>query len=376
MAYPTGYQELGNAPVVTYDEIFRRIIQEAGGIKARIQDDPIQPDTNGESLVYYDRVIRPTYTSLSAAATVGATTLSVTSEAGFFVNDLIQAENSAEVIRVSAVAAGSLTVSRGFGGSTAEAIANGARLNRIERANLEGDAGYDTATNPATPRTNEFWRAHVVYGVTGDNEATAHHGGLPAGTKLAFEQREALIRVMYGFERMLLYGVQQRATKAQGGSFQGLLQSIGLHSAGAAVQSAVGAITSNKLTQSVERIAARGGNPNAIYLHPTLIGPLVDELSANLTVDTSSDTLGLVVRRFVAETGHVLALVPDRSINPQHVVILDETMPTLVWKRRIAVTDLAQDANDQRRQKLNFQVSLQYPNAGETAEWLKGVTPA
>ncbi len=378
MAYPTGNQEFGNAPVITYDEVFRRIVQEAGGIKARINDDPIEPDVDGEHLAYYDRVVSPTYTTLAAALGDNGggidTTVTVADETGFLVNDLIQAENHAEVMRVTAVNAGSLDVERAFGGTTAEAVADTTRLNRIDRANLEGDSGYTTESTPATQRTNEFWRGHIVYGVTGDAEVTSHHGGLLAGQKLAFEQREALTRIMYGFERMLLYGVQQRATKSQGGSFQGILQSIALHSGGSAVVDAVGAIGTDVLNASIERIASRGGEPNAIYLHPVLMAPLVAELSNNLSVDPANTTLGLTVHRFVADTGHVLALVADRSINPQHVCVLDERRPVTVWKRRITVADLAEDATDAKRQKMTFQVTVKYPNAGQTAEWLKGVT--
>lgn len=81
------------------------------------------------------------------------TTATVSNGTRFRVGDTIQAQGSAEVILVTAISTNDLTITRGYGGTTAAAVADGTTIYILGNAALEG-ADADTArfTNRSRPK--------------------------------------------------------------------------------------------------------------------------------------------------------------------------------------------------------------------------------
>ena len=77
-----------------------------------------------------------------------ATSFDVANGAYFLAGDQVRAEGSAEVMLVDSVASDTLTVVRGYGGTTAEALSDGQTLHILGNAALEG------AESPAVRFTN------------------------------------------------------------------------------------------------------------------------------------------------------------------------------------------------------------------------------
>ena len=92
-----------------------------------------------------DKVNDSTYTNASTD-----TVFTVANGSRFRVGDLIRAGTGAEVMLVAGVAANDLTVVRGYGGTTAAALANNQPITILGNASLEGD---DAGSPRFTSRT-------------------------------------------------------------------------------------------------------------------------------------------------------------------------------------------------------------------------------
>jgi hypothetical protein len=146
-----------------------------------------------------------------------ATTFTVAHGDRFRTGDQIQVEAAREVMLVTAVSGGSgndLTVVRGYGGTTAEPIADGDPLHILGNAALEG------ADAPAARFTNRSRRTNYTQIFTAGVEVSgsqlaAQQIGLD--DEMDYQKQERLRELMRDLENCVINGVAADAT-AQGGS--------------------------------------------------------------------------------------------------------------------------------------------------------------
>lgn len=127
----------------------------------------------------------------------------------FRVGDLIQGEDSLEVMLVTAISGAELTVTRGYGGTTAEALADEQILHIIGNAALEGD------DKPAARFTNRVRAANytqiftAAVEVSGSQLAARQHA---LRDELDYQKQERLRELLRDLENCVINGVAAQSS--------------------------------------------------------------------------------------------------------------------------------------------------------------------
>lgn len=132
----------------------------------------------------------------------------------FRVGDQIQAQASAEVMLVTGVSGDTLTVVRGYGGSSAEAIADNQPLRILGNAALEGDDA------PQVRFTNRVRRSNVTQIFTAGVEVSGSQLAAKQAAvadELDYQKQERLRELVRDLENCVINGVSS-ATDPQGSS--------------------------------------------------------------------------------------------------------------------------------------------------------------
>jgi hypothetical protein len=149
-----------------------------------------------------------TISDASIANPTGETSFDVAHGDRFRAGDQVQLDGKREVIFVTAVSGNTLTVTRGYGGTTPEAIATGGVLRILGNAALEGDdrpAARFTARLRQSNWTQIFTAAVEVSGT----ELAVHQIGL--ADELDFQKQERLRELLRDLENTVINGVAPAA---------------------------------------------------------------------------------------------------------------------------------------------------------------------
>lgn len=150
----------------------------------------------------------------SITSATGETSFDVANGDRFRVGDQIQVEGKREVMFVTGVSSNTLTVTRGYGGTTAQAIANNDVLRILGNAALEGDdrpsARFTTRVRQSN-WTQIFTSAVEVSGT----ELAVNQLGL--ADELDFQKQERLRELLRDLENTVINGVAPSSTQ-QGSS--------------------------------------------------------------------------------------------------------------------------------------------------------------
>lgn len=146
-------------------------------------------------------------TSFSPNAT-SATSITVDHGSRFRVGDQIRTQYSREVMLVTAVAANVLTVTRAYGGTTAEALADNQVIIILGNAALEGD------DRPATRFTNRARKSNFTQIFTASVEVSGSQQAVQTiGTRdeIDFQKQERLRELLRDLENCVINGVAPAA---------------------------------------------------------------------------------------------------------------------------------------------------------------------
>lgn len=165
-----------------------------------------QERANSFKVEWMNDELIPQHSALSASAASDATNLALTtSEASYFkTGDILRVADTGEPVRITGVAASSLTVVRAIDGSTASAIASAAKVIRVGGSNEQG-ATLPTAL--ITQRATNFNYTQIVrnsYRFTETAMATQWYGG----PLVAKERRKKAVEHKWEIENMLFFGAR------------------------------------------------------------------------------------------------------------------------------------------------------------------------
>jgi hypothetical protein len=178
---------------------------------------------------WLDDALLPDRTNAAASATSAATTLTVTTGDGqyFRAGDLLRASLISataassyvrdEVIYVVSVSTDTLTVTRGYGGTTAAGITNGDELQRIGRSELEGADSPSAVSNNMNRRSNYTQIFTEPVNISGSLQAARILGGVGVDGTQNREVTKRLAEIMADLERAVIASVAPAAT-VQGSS--------------------------------------------------------------------------------------------------------------------------------------------------------------
>jgi len=198
--------------------------------------------------------------SFSPNAT-SATTFGVDRPERFRVGDQVQAEGSKEVMIVSGVATPIIAVTRGYGGTTAEALSDGQKLLIIGNAALEGDA------RPVAQFSNRVRQRNYTQIFTSSVEVSGSQlASSVIGVKDEFDYQtqERLRELLRNLENSVINGVASASANPEGAAttrrtMNGLLSMIATN----AFEPGVGEIPagtgggSDELTEEILNAALR-----------------------------------------------------------------------------------------------------------------------
>lgn len=139
-----------------------------------------------------------------------ATQFSVDHGSRFRIGDQIRADGAREIMLVTAIAANQLTVIRGYGGTTAEALADNKKLLILGNAALEG-ADKDASRTTTRIRKQNFTQIFsATVEVSGSQQAAATIG---VRDELDYQMQERLRELLRDLENCALNGVAPAANQ-------------------------------------------------------------------------------------------------------------------------------------------------------------------
>lgn len=121
----------------------------------------------------------------------------------FRAGDQIQVDLSAEVMMVTAVATNTLTVIRGYGGTTPENLANAQVLHILGNAALEGDAADAARFTARTRKTNYTQIFSSTVEVSGSELAVRQ---LAVADELDYQKQQRLRELLWDLENSVING--------------------------------------------------------------------------------------------------------------------------------------------------------------------------
>ncbi len=151
----------------------------------------------------------PNHDTTAAAVTGAGTSLTVVNSDRFRPGDLIQVEGSKEVILVDVVALDTLTVTRGYGGTSTEDISDATKINILGNAAIEGDSKPNMRFTNRSRKTNytQIFTAGVE--VSGSQMATNNIG---VKDELDYLKSERLRELVRDLENCVINGVAHSST--------------------------------------------------------------------------------------------------------------------------------------------------------------------
>ncbi|MFI4872752.1 MAG: DUF5309 family protein [Phycisphaerales bacterium JB061] len=161
-------------------------------------------------------------TTFSPTATT-ATAITVDNGSKFRVGDLVRPGSSEEVMFVAAVTSNTLTVIRGYGGTTAVALANNMVLNILGNAALEGDDA------PAARFTNRVRKQNYTQiftstiDVSGSMQAARAYG---VDDEVDYQKQERMRELLRDLENCVINGVAPTVTQVGSASVRRSMNGI------------------------------------------------------------------------------------------------------------------------------------------------------
>ena len=135
---------------------------------------------------------------------MSATTISVDYGDRFRVGDLVQPEGSGEVMVVAVIAGNQLSVGRGYGGTTAVALANNMVLNILGNAALEGDDAPDARFTSRSRQRNYTQILTSTVEVSGSMQASRQYG---IDDEVDYQKQERMRELLRDLENCVINGV-------------------------------------------------------------------------------------------------------------------------------------------------------------------------
>jgi hypothetical protein len=297
------------------NEAFEIARSNRTGLLAVVEMGGVRQAYDGYKMGWLDMRVDATSSATSASVLVGATTIPVTTGEGakFRAGMTISPTGSQEVILVESVSGDTLTVQRGFGGTTAAALTSGQVITIDSVAREENSLAENDGIYQPENQENYFQTMDTAVEFSRRALATLQYGDT---NDLTFQISERIKQLTIQLDRALIRG--RKATATIGGkvrTYTGGLR-YWLDQTGALkTDAAAAALTLDMIDTLNAAIVSRGGNSD------TLVVPIKQarKISSIVRANYSPQTLG----NWQADQGSVLSLPSDLPLigNVNRIVI-------------------------------------------------------
>lgn len=287
----------------------------------------------GYKMGWLDARIDATSSATTAAALAAATTIAVVDGSKFRAGMIVSSENSDESILVTAVSSNNLTVTRGFGTTTAADIADGDVITIDSVGREENSTSANDGIYQPTPQENYFQTMDTAIEMSRRALATMQYGGT---NDIAFQVSIRISQLTTQMDRMLVRG--RKATATVGGNsvtYSGGIRYWTDQSGAIKVDNSAAALTLDQINDLNAEIVARGGMANTIAVGLAKARKLSSLVSANYSsqrlADWSADAGSvLTLPSDLPLVGNVNRIVVDTNLNDDELVIFDSGMIKIV----------------------------------------------
>lgn len=303
------------------------------GVINVISDAPAVAPEAGYKFGWLDLKIDAGGSTLTAPVTNVATTVPVTNGANFRVGQLVSVKNSDEVMLVTAIVSNDLTVTRGFGGTTAVSYGGTEVITIDSTGREENSLGEDDNMFEPEPSTNYFQ--------TLDSQLTFSRRALAQAQIGNYNDMNAQIaervnQLTIQLNRMIIRGVKDTATISgklrtySGGMNWWLNQTGGLVTDIGAV-----ALTLAKIDDMVEQIVLRGGTTDTIAVNTKQARALQGLINANYQSQRLQENINdrgalTVLSSDLPILGNINRIVVDTNITDSELYMFDSSKTSLV----------------------------------------------
>lgn len=286
----------------------------------------------GYKMGWLDMRVDATSSTTTAAALAAATTVSVADGSKFRAGMTISPTGSDEVLLVTAVAGNDLTVTRGFGGTTAADIASGTEVTIDSVGREENSLAQNDGIFQPDPVENFFQTMDTAVEFSRRALATIQFGNT---NDLAFQVSERIRQLAIQMDRALVRG--RKATATIGGetvTYTGGLRYY-LDQTGAINTDGAGALTLDKINAINAEIVSRGGTANTIAVGIKQARALSALVAANYNSQRLQEWAAdegslMMLPSDLPLVGNVNRIVVDTNLADDELVIFDAGMISVV----------------------------------------------
>jgi len=286
----------------------------------------------GYKMGWLDMRVDATSSETTAAALAAATTVSVADGTKFRAGMTVSPKGSDEVLLVTAVSGNDLTVTRGFGGTTAADIASGTELTIDSVGREENSLAQNDGIFQPDPVENFFQTMDAAVEFSRRALATIQFGNT---NDLAFQVSERIRQLTIQMDRALVRG--RKATATIGGetvTYTGGLRYY-LDQTGAINTDGAGALTLDKINAINAEIVSRGGTANTIAVGIKQARALSALVAANYNSQRLQEWAAdegslMMLPSDLPLVGNVNRIVVDTNLADDELVIFDAGMISVV----------------------------------------------
>ena len=254
---------------------------------------------------------KPLADALNGDITNSATTIVVADGSKFRARDIIRISN--EVMLVASKSTNTLTVTRGFGQSSAAVHSDEDVVEIIGNANLEGASAIETNSTAKSRKFNMTQIFQTKVEVSGSRSAVLQPGGDEYSYQLLKQFREHIIEI----ERALISGTRNDGSSSAPRTMAGLREFCSTHSSDVG-----GTLSQDAFITFLRQIFDDGGNPSLILASPLAMQAINFWGKGQLLARSDDELFGLSYSEYLCEFG-LLRLVMDRSVPSGSLFALD-----------------------------------------------------
>jgi hypothetical protein len=307
----------------------------------------------GTKIEWLEDTLSPDADTLGAAiGSAGATSITV-SNAVFQPGHVIKVDS--EYMWVSAVSGTTLTVTRGFYGSTAATHSDGATVDIVTVARLEGD---DSDAGHTTTLDNPYNHSQILHKeirVSG-TEAVINQYGIPDTLNYHLQKiigggngkggRGRAGELPIRLNNTAYYGIRSAGGASAPRTMGGFDQYI---TTNATSLTSSTALSRKHIEDAIQTAWAGGGKPDTIVCHGWAKRKITSFYEGAVRTERSESLGGAVIDRIQTEFGE-LDLVLDRRCPSDKLWILEKDRVGWVTVRPWDIQDLAIDGDYQKKQ--------------------------
>jgi hypothetical protein len=293
--------------------------------------------------------------------TSGAMSIVVDNGSYFKIGDVIKDVNTGEQMLVTNVATNTLTVSRGWGSTSAATVSNNDVITILSNASAEGSNAPAIKTTKEVKKTNYIQTIRTPFGVTGTEDASEMYGG----KDINYLQKKAGIEHKKDLERVILFGEpKEDKTGAKPRRFTGGLNYFITTNR----QNASGTLTEAEFEEFCRTIFRYGSKKKVLLASPIVISAINSWGKGHLQTVPKDKTYGIDVKEYLSGHGTLLIVKHDLleesyagyafAVDPEFVYL--RTMKGRDTQLKTNIQDNDEDAReDEYMTDLGFELHLE-----------------